>query len=258
MARTTWTRWTWRSSSSSSPPSPQPRCPSPRAAWCCGASHPAPACFRRTCWSSRSAGWDTGGAVRQPHAHGPLPAQTRSAWTTVPMPPGLAMLPAEMALRPAVAPFLPTGPAPPARRARSSVSPRRHASARGGLGPAPDQGRSYTMFAFNGQYPGPADRGGARLRGHGDFSNRLPQPTTVHWHGIRLEHRNDGVPGALPAGGAAGRAHSPTGCAFPTPGSTGITRMSGRTCSRSSGSTATCWSARARERSTGRPTARRC
>ena len=27
-----------------------------------------------------------------------------------------------------------------------------------------------------------------------DFSNALDQPTTVHWHGIRLDNRFDGVP----------------------------------------------------------------
>ncbi|HMC72156.1 MAG TPA: hypothetical protein VKJ07_23560, partial [Mycobacteriales bacterium] len=56
------------------------------------------------------------------HAMDTLPATTR--WTTVPMPPGLQMLPAEMALRPNVAAYLPHAPdgsAPPAARPRRLV-----------------------------------------------------------------------------------------------------------------------------------------
>ncbi len=57
-------------------------------------------------------------------------------------------------------------------------------------------GRDYTMFGFNGQYPGPllaVTRGSTvtvRLK------NALPVPTTVHWHGVRLDNRFDGVPDA--------------------------------------------------------------
>ena len=128
-------------------------------------------------------------------------------WTTVPMPPGLAMLPAEMALRPEVTPFLPTGDAPAARprelvRVRSGDT--LHLEA--GLVQRSLKGRAYTMYAFNGQYPGPlleAVRGSELTV---VFRNRLPHPTTVHWHGLRLDYRSDGVPGlsqpVVPPGGA--------------------------------------------------------
>ncbi len=56
------------------------------------------------------------------------------------------------------------------------------------------KGRAYTAYAFNGQYPGPlieAVRGSEIVVA---FTNRLREPTTVHWHGIRLDQRNDGVP----------------------------------------------------------------
>ena len=56
------------------------------------------------------------------HHHGmhdgpPCPhrIRARARWTTVPMPPGITMLPAEMALRPDVTPYLPAGDAAPAR-----------------------------------------------------------------------------------------------------------------------------------------------
>jgi suppressor of ftsI len=61
------------------------------------------------------------------------------------------------------------------------------------------------MYAFNGQYPGPlieAVRGSELTV---VFRNRLPHPTTVHWHGLRLDAGSDGVPGlsqpAVPPGG---------------------------------------------------------
>ncbi len=128
-------------------------------------------------------------------------------WGGVPMPPGLTMLPAEMSLRPDLTPFLPAGEAPAARprqtiRVRSGDTLRLEA----GLVRRTLKGRSYTMYAFNGQYPGPlieAVRGSELTV---VFRNRLPHPTTVHWHGLRLDSRSDGVPGlsqpAVPPGGA--------------------------------------------------------
>ena len=49
-------------------------------------------------------------------------------------------------------------------------------------------------WTYNGGLPGPLIRArvGDRLIVH--FSNRLPQPTTVHWHGVRVPIEMDGVP----------------------------------------------------------------
>ena len=139
--------------------------------------------------------------------HGASPAASGPArWTTVPMPPGLQMLPAEMALRPDAAPFLPTGPAPPARP-REIVRVEQGDTLRlsAGLVQRSIKGRRYTMYAFNGQYPGPLIEAARGSEITVAFTNRLPHPTTVHWHGIRLDHRSDGVPGisqpAVPPGG---------------------------------------------------------
>lgn len=56
-------------------------------------------------------------------------------------------------------------------------------------------GQRLDVWAYNGVVPGPilrANRGDmVRVR----FTNRLPQPTTIHWHGIRLPNAMDGVPG---------------------------------------------------------------
>ncbi|WP_437966978.1 multicopper oxidase family protein [Sorangium sp. So ce260] len=66
-------------------------------------------------------------------------------------------------------------------------------------------GQPLDVWAYNGQVPGPTIRvqRGERLRV--TFTNRLPRPTTVHWHGVRLPNAMDGVPGvtqpAVPPGG---------------------------------------------------------
>lgn len=56
-------------------------------------------------------------------------------------------------------------------------------------------GREHVMYGYNGQYPGPlikADRGATIVV---NFKNDIELPTTVHWHGIRIDNRFDGVAG---------------------------------------------------------------
>ena len=58
------------------------------------------------------------------------------------------------------------------------------------------------VYAYNGSVPGPTleAREGDRVIVH--FQNKLPEPTTVHWHGIHLPVAQDGAPfSPVPAGG---------------------------------------------------------
>jgi FtsP/CotA-like multicopper oxidase with cupredoxin domain len=57
-----------------------------------------------------------------------------------------------------------------------------------------DDGTSTEVFAYNGHVPGPTldVREGDRVIVH--FRNDLPEPTTVHWHGIHLPFESDGSP----------------------------------------------------------------
>ncbi|MBI5310876.1 MAG: copper oxidase [Actinobacteria bacterium] len=50
-------------------------------------------------------------------------------------------------------------------------------------------------WAYNGIVPGPEIRvrNGERVRVK--FTNKLPEPTTVHWHGVDVPNSQDGVPG---------------------------------------------------------------
>ncbi|MDQ6886178.1 MAG: multicopper oxidase domain-containing protein [Gemmatimonadota bacterium] len=54
---------------------------------------------------------------------------------------------------------------------------------------------TFTMYGFNGQYPGPLLEVGQGATIIVQFHNGIDQPTTVHWHGVRLDNRFDGVPG---------------------------------------------------------------
>ena len=56
-------------------------------------------------------------------------------------------------------------------------------------------GHTYIMYGFNGQYPGPLIEVTQNSTITVNFRNRTDLPTAVHWHGIRLENRFDGVPG---------------------------------------------------------------
>jgi FtsP/CotA-like multicopper oxidase with cupredoxin domain len=50
------------------------------------------------------------------------------------------------------------------------------------------------IWGFNGGTPGPVLRVRQGDRVKARLVNRLPQPTTIHWHGIRIANAMDGVP----------------------------------------------------------------
>ncbi len=55
-------------------------------------------------------------------------------------------------------------------------------------------GKKFEGYAYNGQLPGPILKVEQSSKIKVIFKNELPEPTTVHWHGLRLENRFDGVP----------------------------------------------------------------
>ena len=132
---------------------------------------------------------------RSPH-HDPASTADPLGWTTVPMPPGITMLPAEMALRPDLAGWLPAGPAATAQP-RQLIELRDGDTLRleAGIVQRTILGRTYTMLGFNRQHPGPLLEVARNSRITVRFINHLPQPSSVHWHGIRLDNPNDGTPG---------------------------------------------------------------
>ena len=129
--------------------------------------------------------------------HAAHTAETAGAWTPPPMHPKISMPPEFMTLRPDVASYLPRGAASiPLARPRELLR-----LADGGtvtLVAAPVQrrlfGRTVIMLGFNGQYPGPLIEVGQGATIVVRFTNRTDFPTAVHWHGVRLDNRFDGVP----------------------------------------------------------------
>jgi len=55
-------------------------------------------------------------------------------------------------------------------------------------------GKDFIMYGYNGQYPGPLLKVKRGATIHVDFNNEIEFPTTVHWHGLRLDNRFDGIP----------------------------------------------------------------
>ena len=51
-----------------------------------------------------------------------------------------------------------------------------------------------TAYSYNGQVPGPLIRVTEGDRVRVVFANQLPEPTTIHWHGITVPNQMDGVP----------------------------------------------------------------
>ena len=56
-------------------------------------------------------------------------------------------------------------------------------------------GQFVEAWTYNGGVPGPLIRVRVGDRFIAHFSNKLPKPTTVHWHGMRVPIQMDGVPG---------------------------------------------------------------
>jgi suppressor of ftsI len=56
-------------------------------------------------------------------------------------------------------------------------------------------GHDLVMYGYNGQYPGPLIRAPRDATVVVRVTNRIQMPTTIHWHGVRIDNRFDGVPG---------------------------------------------------------------
>src|SRR5262245_10509317 len=119
----------------------------------------------------------------------------------IPMPAGMVMMPGLMGLRPDVTPFLPGSgvdasklpAAKPAALTRLADGDTLDLTA--GLLRRTIHGHAFVMYGFNGQVPGPLIRVAQGARIMVRFHNRIDLPSTVHWHGVRLDNRSDGTVG---------------------------------------------------------------
>ncbi len=51
------------------------------------------------------------------------------------------------------------------------------------------------VWSYNGQIPGPVIHGKEGTTLVVDFLNKLQEPSSIHWHGLRIDNAMDGVPG---------------------------------------------------------------
>jgi len=128
----------------------------------------------------------------------------RADWVPPPMHPAVPMLPGVAGLRPAVTPLplevddladLPEArPRELVRLVDGGTLDLEARWVRRTVGE-----RTLAMLGFNGQYPGPLIHVPEQATISVNFTNRTRFPTSVHWHGIRLDNRFDGVPGVTQA-----------------------------------------------------------
>jgi len=126
-------------------------------------------------------------------------------WRMVPMDPSMPMLPGLENAVPVVGPFM------PGRGMDPSMFPEAQPSA---LVPMADgdtldisvsmvrrtlNGHEMIMFGYNGQYPGPLIQAEKDATIVVRVTNEIEMPTTIHWHGVRIDNRFDGVPGVTQA-----------------------------------------------------------
>ncbi len=138
-------------------------------------------------------------------------SDTGSMGMPIPMPKNMVMLPGLKGLLPDVTPFLPGAGLDPATLplARPSEVVRLR------NGDTLDltarmvrriiKSDTFVMYGFNGQVPGPMISVPQNATIVVRYHNAIDLPTTVHWHGLRQDNRNDGVPGVtqdpVPPGG---------------------------------------------------------
>ena len=137
------------------------------------------------------------------------PASTADRWLVPPMHEALPMVPGMQRLRPSTGPWLPPqDPASlPEARPSEIVDLADGDSLHLVATPVAKtvRGRTFVLYGFDGRVPGPMIRVEQGARITVGFENATDWPATIHWHGIRLENRFDGVPGVtqepVPPGG---------------------------------------------------------
>jgi len=141
------------------------------------------------------------GAAAQHDMHGMHGMEMGDGWRMVPMDPEMPMLPGLENAVPVVGAYLPGAGVDPSTLPEARTSE---------VVPMADgdtldvsvsmvrrtiDGHRMVMFAYNGQHPGPLIQAPKDATVVVRVTNDIQMPTTIHWHGIRIENRFDGVPG---------------------------------------------------------------
>lgn len=130
---------------------------------------------------------------------------TQERWRMIPMDPNMPVMPGLEGVVPVVSAFLPGLGINPATIAEARPSELVTLADGDTLDIAVSlvrrelQGHETVMYGYNGQYPGPMILVPKDATVMVRVANEIEMPTTIHWHGIRLENRFDGVPGMTQA-----------------------------------------------------------
>ena len=153
----------------------------------------------------------TSTAAKQPQMS--MPGMQAGAMSMpIPMPVGMRMMPGLVGLTPVVSTFLPGAGIDPATL--PAVKP--SSIVRLSNGDTLDlsatmvrrtiHGHSFVMYGYNGEVPGPLIRVPQNATIIIRFHDHIDMPSTVHWHGVRLDNKYDGVPDItqkeVPVGGS--------------------------------------------------------
>lgn len=156
--------------------------------------------------SSRSAA-STGGQGDMAN----MPGMSGGMDRMVPMPKGMPMMAGMDGAKPTAEPYLPGVGVDPSTvpmaepRKLVTVASGDTFNLEAGLVRRVINGRTFVMYGFNGQYPGPLIRVKQNTTITVRFTNHIDQPSAIHWHGVRLDNRFDGVPGLTQAAVAPGQ-----------------------------------------------------
>ncbi|HWN19922.1 MAG TPA: multicopper oxidase family protein [Gemmatimonadales bacterium] len=159
------------------------------------------------------------GVTTLPPSGRPEHQHERAGWTMPPMHPTASRMPFGLErLVPDVSPFLPAylgRSLPDATPSRSySLADGDTLTLTAGMVGQTLRGHALTMYAYDGQIPGPRLEipQGATVTVR--FRNLTDLPSSIHWHGLRLANADDGVPGLTqppvpPGGEFVYRVHAP-------------------------------------------------
>ena len=129
----------------------------------------------------------------------------KAGWRMVPMDPNMPMLPGIEMLVPTVGAFLPGMGMDPAMLPEARPSEMVPMGDGDTLDIAVSMvrrtldGHEVVMYGYNGQYPGPLIQAPKDATVVVRVTNEIQMPTTIHWHGVRIDNRFDGVPGVTQA-----------------------------------------------------------
>ena len=146
----------------------------------------------------------------------------QSNWKMPPMHPNISMLPGMMHVRPGITPFsLPDSIVSglPAAKSRvlKSLNNGDVFDLQANMVQRNIRGHTLAMYGFNGQHPGPLLEVHQNDEIIVDFTNEVNLPSAIHWHGLRLDYRHDGVPGLTQELVQPGQSHRYV-LKFPDPG----------------------------------------